>query len=93
MVNSQKELLDSMFEYKKVFLLDNQYCDETSYNKTLELLAKGESVFIFPKEWEGIKDINEAYLAFSNNYFADEEFLTANIYTGIKGIAKLKFKR
>lgn len=89
----QSQLLDKYkLTHKFVWLFDNQWKDNTSYIKSLELLKKNDLIFIWPKNISE-KDVNDFYLKNNeNNSFTNENFLTSNIYSGGKGLLKLKFK-
>lgn len=57
---TQQKQMDLLRLYKKIWVLDSQWLDKTSREKTLSLLEDGETVFIWPKRF-GIKykDFNE----------------------------------
>ena len=68
-----------------VYVLDNQWLDKTSYKVTKELLDKGESVFIWPKELIKFKDLNELCIHLEKDEIKPE-FIIKHTYTGMKGL-------
>lgn len=54
---SQLSLLRTL--HKIVWVLDNQWVDETARVKSEKLLQEGESVFLWPEEYREYKDFNE----------------------------------
>jgi len=79
-------ILNSNFPmHNLVYVLDNQWRDEKSYEVTKKLLDKGESVFIWPRELIDFKDFNEICVKKS----IDEipyKFIIKNTYKGMKGM-------
>lgn len=69
--------------HDKIWVLDSQWLDETSLEKTKKLLELGEKVFVWPEEYgEKYKDFNE----FAIDMKVDEipqSFLLRNIVTDI----------
>lgn len=76
--------------FKKIWVLDSQWCDSASLAKTRRLIDIGESVFIWPRDiGKQFKDLNDLCI----NYNLDEispEFILKNTYSDLK--AKLKLK-
>jgi hypothetical protein len=68
-----------------VYVLDNQWLDKTSYKVTKELLDKGESVFIWPKELIKFKDLNELCIHLEKDEIKPE-FIIKHTYVGMKGL-------
>jgi hypothetical protein len=68
-----------------VYVLDNQWLDKTSYKVTKELLDKGESVFIWPKELIKFKDLNELCIHLEKDEIKPE-FIIKHTFTGMKGL-------
>lgn len=56
----QKEQIDKFYLFEKIWVLDSQWKDKTSFLKTKRILQMGEKVFIWPKK-QGMyfKDFNE----------------------------------
>lgn len=61
---TQEDQLNDLQFYDKIWVLDSQWLDKTSRDKTKVLLEQGEKVFIWPKQY-GLqyKDINELCVA------------------------------
>jgi hypothetical protein len=79
-------ILNSNFPmHNLVYVLDNQWRDEKSYEVTKKLLDKGESVFIWPEALIDFKDFNELCVKKG----IDEipyKFIVKNTYKGMKGM-------
>jgi transposase-like protein len=88
----QKQELDKYIleGYEPIWLLDNQWEDETSRKVTIKLLTMGHKVFIWDKDVK-VKDINEYVIKYGENPFVDEDYLCSHIYDNLKGKLKLKF--
>jgi len=56
---TQKRQLNRFITHKKIWVLDNQRIDEAARKKSFELVRKGESVFVWPKQLEKHKDLND----------------------------------
>ena len=79
-------------DYKEViFCLDNQFKDTASKMKSQELLKAGHRVFIWPVTVKE-KDANEWKQNNPTKNFAIEVLLP-NIYSGTKGILKIKLRK
>lgn len=84
----QQQMLQTKPLMDKVWILDNQWNDQASYNKTARLIDSGESVFIWPKQLNKFKDFNDMAV----KYTLDEirpEFIDRNVYQGLS--AKVAF--
>jgi hypothetical protein len=79
---------DRINEFKDViFCFDNQFQDLTSKQKSIKLLQQGYKVFVWdPKIKE--KDANEWSVNHPEQNFA--RIILKNIYSGTKGVLKLK---
>lgn len=55
----QLEQLEELRFFNKIWVLDNQWIDETAREKTIILLEQGECVFIWPEKFKQFKDFNE----------------------------------
>ena len=74
--------------YKKIWVLDSQWVDSASKNKTMKLIENNEHVFIWPENMgKTYKDINE-YCDAKGIGSVDPEFFIENSCDGLK--AKLK---
>lgn len=65
---AQMALLDA-FGLKRIWVLDNFALDDTARTRSIDLLLKGESVFMWPEEVRQYKDINDLCLAENKNEF------------------------
>ena len=85
----QQEQIDKFKWYTKIWVLDSQWIDATSLEKTEKLLEQGEKVFIWPEKYgKKIKDFNDLVI----KYKLDEisaEFIQENTCEGITGVIKL----
>ena len=74
--------------YDKVWVLDNQFIDESAKEKTLILLKEGHSCFIWPKELKMFKDFNDICIKGRRDEITSP-FILSNTYKGVEGIIKL----
>jgi len=80
----QEEQLATFRLYEKIWVLDSQWLDKASREKTIKLIETGETVFIWPeKVGKKFKDINDLCLAVGRD-FIEPEFFIKNSYTGLK---------
>ena len=79
----EQQLLPYRF-FKKIWVLDSQWQDKASKNKTNKLLESGETVFIWPENiGKKFKDIND--FCVSNKLDSiDPEFIIQNSQEGLK---------
>ena len=70
--------------HELVYVLDNQWVDVTSYKVTKELLDRGESVFIWPKEYSQYKDLNELCTKQKQDEIPHNNILQ-NTFKGMRG--------
>ena len=84
--SKQEEQLKELFLFKKIWVLDNQHLDETSRQKTKQLLEAGYEVFIWPNK--NYKDMNDLCMGQGIDG-VDTSFLLENTYTKLKGLIKL----
>lgn len=79
----EQQLIPFKF-FKKIWVLDSQWADTASRNKTSKLIENEETVFIWPEDLgKKYKDINE-YCVSNKLDSIDPEFLINNSYSGIK---------
>jgi len=71
--------------HELVYVLDNQWIDSTSYKVTKELLDSGESVFIWPKEYNQYKDLNELCIKQKKDEVQHINILQ-NTFKGMRGL-------
>tara|TARA_A100001515_G_scaffold143588_1_gene145125 strand:- start:7817 stop:8854 length:1038 start_codon:yes stop_codon:yes gene_type:complete len=79
----QKEQINRLNFYDKVYVLDNQYQDTAALNKSIILAENNEKVFIWPKELKQFKDFNDICVAGSRDKIRPE-FILKNTYSGLK---------
>jgi hypothetical protein len=79
----QKQQINKLNLYEKIYVLDNQYCDKASLNKSILLIDNNEKVFIWPKELKKFKDFNDICIA-GNKDKIKPEFILKNTYSGLK---------
>lgn len=85
----QLDRINALFPmHSIIYVLDNQWCDKTSLKVTKELLDAGESVFIWPKELNQYKDLNELCIYLRRDEIKSE-FILKHTYTGMKGLIQL----
>lgn len=82
--NLQFGQLNSFPLHEKIFVLDNQYKDFAAKQKSKYLLDKGYSVFIWPENLIGYKDINDICVDRGIDSI-DSSTIIENTYTGLKG--------
>lgn len=84
----QSSQLNTFAFHKKIWVPDCQYIDEAGYDNTMSLLNRGESVFIWPEDFNQYKDINE--ICMSNSlYEISHNFILKHTYSGTEGLDKL----
>jgi len=92
--NNQRELLKPYFDFKIVWLFDNQNIDATAKKTIMKLAEKSRSnnFFIWPKSFKA-KDVNEHFITTGTNPFYDESFLLENICSSTQASLRLKFNK
>lgn len=55
----QSDQLSNFKFFQKIWVLDNQWIDNTAREKTIALLEQGERVFIWPEKLKNFKDFND----------------------------------
>ena len=79
----QKDQLNKLNLYEKIYVLDNQWLDKAALNKSIILSQNNEKVFIWPKELKKYKDFNEICVKL-NRDIIKPEFILKNTYSGLK---------
>ena len=79
----QKDQLNKLNFYDKVYVLDNQRLDKASLNKSLILADNNEKIFIWPEELKKFKDFNEICVTGLRDKIKPE-FILKNTYSGLK---------
>ena len=85
----QQDQLEELKLFKKIWVLDNQWIDKTSREKTENLLDMGECVFIWPKHYMEYKDFNEICVTKSLDQISPT-FIKKNSKCGRSAILKFK---
>ena len=70
---------------KPIYVLDN---DKYGRDWTERLLRKKRTCFVMPKEYRGIKDLNDLAIFLAEKDLT--KFIKSNCYNGIQGLLKLK---
>ena len=70
--------------HKRIWVLDNQRCDQTAKEKTLSLLSQGEKCFIWPEELDQYKDFNDICTKINRDEISSR-FIIKNSYSELKG--------
>lgn len=79
----EQQLLSYKF-FKKIWVLDSQWQDKASRNKTNRLIENGETVFIWPEKLgKKFKDINDVCIEGKRDLI-DPSFFVNNSYYGLK---------
>lgn len=86
----QQQQIDTVLRwYDKIWVLDSQWVDNASLNKSEILLKDGERVFIWPEKFgKKFKDFNDICVACKINEIT-HEFIQKNTFEGIEGIIRL----
>lgn len=80
----QKEQLNQFKLSKRIWVLDSQWLDSASLNKTHKLLDNNEMVFIWPEKiGRQFKDINDLCIAAKINEISPR-YIIENSYEGLK---------
>ena len=92
--HQRKILIDNAPDLELVYLMDNQWRDKTSLEKTIKILKEEPfvKVFIWPKELKQFKDINESIMHSDKmiKLWSNIDFLKSRIAYGVKGMLMLK---
>jgi hypothetical protein len=90
LTTTQQQQLDKLFLTQSVWVLDSQWRDAASLQKSEILLKNGQCVFLWPKDiGKRFKDINDLCMFFKINE-VKQEYILQNTYCGLKGVVKLK---
>jgi hypothetical protein len=89
LTNTQKLQMESLKLFDKIWVLDSQWVDDTSREKTVSLLETGETVFLWPKKYSQFKDINELCVKHSLDQVSPQ-FIKKNSECGPSAILKFK---
>ena len=92
LTNIQKQILQRYNLYKQIWVLDNQIIDKASKEKTMELIDRGERVFIWPEKLKKYKDFNDICINFEINEISNK-FIIDNSFEGIEAKTRLKINQ
>ena len=82
----QLDRINALFPmHNVVYVLDNQWVDKTSHTVTRDLLNRGESVFIWPKELIKFKDLNDLCVHLNKDEIR-WEFIVKHTHKGMPGL-------
>jgi len=79
----EKQISQKPF-HKRIWVLDNQWCDTTAKEKTKSLLSQGEKCFIWPEEFKTFKDFNDICQKINRDSI-ESQFIVKNSYDELKG--------
>lgn len=89
LTNTQREQLNRLFLMQTVWVLDSQWLDLTSREKSKMLLDQGQCVFLWPKDiGKQFKDINDICMKFKIDQIS-HEYILKNTFCGLKGLVRL----
>ena len=80
----QEQQINQKPFHKRIWVLDNQYCDNTAREKTFSLLSQGERCFVWPKELLQFKDFNDLCVKINRDEITSR-FIIKNSYNELKG--------
>lgn len=81
--DKQKEQLNAFPLHELIWVLDNQWIDKASKNKTSILAKQGHKVFIWPEKLKKFKDLNEVCIANKLDGIP-EKLILKYTYSGVK---------
>jgi hypothetical protein len=87
LTEKQNDQLKNFPLHSKIWVLDNQYKDETAHKKTKQLIESKQKVFIWPKNLN-YKDFNEMCIEQKTNEI-ETNFIIKNTFEGPKARLKL----
>lgn len=88
----QTGLLNKYMLHEKIWILDNQLENPEVYKKNLNLIEKGERIFLWPKKYKQFKDLNQLCCKFELNSI-DPNFFIENSYSGEQAKMKLSMTK
>ena len=90
LTHRQQQQLDTTLKwYNKIWVLDSQWQDQTSLNKSEILLHNGEKVFVWPEKFgKKFKDFNDICIACKINEIS-HEFIEKNTFSNLEGLIRL----
>jgi len=86
----EEQMEHSLRFFNRIWVLDSQWLDTTSLQKTEMLLNQNEAVFIWPQHLGSkYKDFNETCVAVGLNEISSK-FIKENAFRSLEGVLKLK---
>ena len=86
----QTEQMESLKFLDQIWVLDSQWLDQTSREKTESLIEQNEKVFIWPENWgKRYKDFNAMCMALNLDEISPK-FVKENTFKGINAEVRLK---
>lgn len=80
----QNKQMNKLMFFNKIWVLDSQWTDTASYNKTKKLIEDGQSVFIWPKSvGKMFKDFNDMTIHYEMDSISTK-FIKKNTFKGLK---------
>ena len=74
----------------RIWVTDNQWCDNTGMKVSKQLASAGEKILVYPKIWRDWKDMNEIILAANLTTEAAYSIILDNVYKGKTALPRLK---
>lgn len=89
----QQKQIDNIPFKNRIWVLDSQWIDRASYNKSKILLEMGENVFIWPRKLGlKLKDFNDIAIKANINEIS-EDFVKSHSHHGMKGLMLLNLMK
>lgn len=86
---TQEQQLKRYSFMNRIWVLDSQWVDKTSFIKTKKLLEQGERVFIWPEKYgTSLKDFNDICMKYSLDEITSN-FIVSNSFTQLQGMVLL----
>lgn len=89
MTERQENYLKKCFGYEIIFVYDNDKNNKQMDKKIKQLIKQNKKMFIWPKEMDKYKDINEVCCSLNLTEFP-YKFIIENSFTGIEALMKFK---
>jgi len=87
MTERQETFLKKCFGYEVIFVYDNDKNNKQMDRKIKQLIKQNKKMFIWPKEMDKYKDINEICCSLGLTEFP-YKFIVENSFTGIEALMK-----
>ena len=86
---SQTEELNNLLGYEKIYVFDNDKNNKQTSKKIEKTIREGKTIFIWPKEFKGFKDINEVCCKLKLDEI-DWKFIVKHSFKGSGALIKQK---